>query len=282
MHFYATPGPMTEITADSRLLAGLPTDAESLCRVSAGLIVHEFTAPEYAAGRLEELETRRVDDIISLIDRLDPRRRPLAESREPAHRMIGNCRQFTVLTCALLRRAGVPARARAGFADYFGDGWVDHWVAERWDGDRWRRTDAQLDEEFCTALGIGFDPLDLPEGRYLSGAEAWLRCRGGDDDPARFGIQDMRGMWFIAGNVVRDLAALRKVELLPWDVWGAMPPVGAELDDDGLALFDAVASAVAGGTDEDRRRCYEREALRVPDVVRSHRFQRDVHVVTRL
>ena len=32
----------------------------------------------------------------------------------------------------------------------------------------------------------------------------------------------MYGYWFIAGNLVRDLAALNKVELLPWDDWGAM------------------------------------------------------------
>lgn len=36
--FYASPGPMTVIPADQQLLAGLPTDAESLCQVSRGLI----------------------------------------------------------------------------------------------------------------------------------------------------------------------------------------------------------------------------------------------------
>ena len=44
---------------------------------------------------------------------------------------------------ALLRRQGIPARARVGFARYFGDGWVDHWITERWDG-RWVRDDAQI------------------------------------------------------------------------------------------------------------------------------------------
>jgi hypothetical protein len=34
----------------------------------------------------------------------------------------------------------------------------------------------------------------------------------------------------MAASVIRDLAALNKVETLPWDVWGAMPQPGATLD----------------------------------------------------
>jgi hypothetical protein len=48
-------------------------------------------------------------------------------------------------------------------------------------------------------------------------------CRTGEEDPERFGIFDMHGLWFVGGNVVRDLLSLRKVELLPWDGWGLMP-----------------------------------------------------------
>jgi hypothetical protein len=34
----------------------------------------------------------------------------------------------------MLREAGIPARARAGFAGYFTDGFFDdHWVVEVWD-----------------------------------------------------------------------------------------------------------------------------------------------------
>ena len=34
----------------------------------------------------------------------------------------------------------------------------------------------------------------------------------------------MHGLWFIAGNVIRDVAALNNREMLPWDVWGAHDP----------------------------------------------------------
>jgi hypothetical protein len=45
----------------------------------------------------------------------------------------------------------------------------------------------------------------------------------------------MHGLWFIAGNLVRDVAALNNREMLPWDVWGAMRRQDSELD---LAFFD--------------------------------------------
>lgn len=275
--YYATPGPMTRLPLGSPLLAGLPTTAKELCQVSNKLIVHEFLADNYGvtdvANRLDELENRVVGDAIALIERLDPDRRLLAAAREPEHRMIGNCRHFAVLTCALLRHAGIPARARVGFGSYFDDSWVDHWIVERWDakGNRWIRSDPQLDDTLRGIFGFDFDPLDLPEGTFLTGSEAWQRCRRGEDDPMRFGIMDMRGMWFIAGNVVRDLAALHKVELMPWDVWGAMD----KLPD---ALTDKVAAAVVGDRQEDMQLLYVMDELRVPAVVRSHRFERDVPV----
>lgn len=277
LSYYASPGPMTRLPAESRLLAGLPTKAEDLCRVSSGLIVHEFLADKYgvtdAAERVEELENRPVGDVVALIERLDPEHRPLAVGREPNHRMIGNCRHFTVLTCALLRREGIPARARVGFGSYFDDSWVDHWILERWDTaqGRWLRSDPQLDDTLRGVFGFEFDPLDLPDGAFLTGSEAWQRCRRGEDDPERFGIMDMRGLWFIAGNVVRDLAALHKVELMPWDVWGAIDKLPDE-------LMDEVAAAVVEGRPDDMRRLYERDELRVPAAVYSHRFERDVPV----
>jgi hypothetical protein len=48
----------------------------------------------------------------------------------------------------------------------------------------------------------------------------------------------MSGWWFIAGNLVRDLAALNDVVMLPWDVWGAMPQPGEGPD---FARFDVLA-----------------------------------------
>src|SRR5262249_2981221 len=102
--------------------------------------------------------------------------------------------------------------------------YVDHWVTEYWDGaeHRWVRIDAPLDALQRAAITPAFDPEDQPPGPFLPGGEAWQQCRRGEADPATFGILDFWGLWFVQANVVRDLAALNKMELLPWDVWGPM------------------------------------------------------------
>ena len=286
LDFYAAPGAMTMMeAADARLLTGLPATAPELCGISAGLFVHEFLATIYgvtdAAERTEELENRTAGELLDVVVRRGGMR-PLAQAREPEQRVIGNCRQFSVLTCALLRRAGIPARVRAGFAAYFQPGtWTDHWIVERWDADRdrWVRTDPQLDGTQRRVFGVDFDPMDLPAGHFLPGGEAWLRCRRGDDEPERFGIQDMRGPWFVACSAVRDLAALNKVEMHVWDTWGVMEAmVLAALTDAQLAQVDHIARTADTGTLADIRRVYDADGVRVPGTVTSHRFGRTVSV----
>lgn len=279
--FYTTPGPMTDMSdTDPQVLAGLPGDVSGLCGVSKGLIVHEFLAGAYGVGdvshRLDELETRPVGEMVATITGLDSR--PLVEPRIPVDRMVGNCRQHTVLSCGLLRRAGIPARARAGFAGYFGDGWTDHWILERWDSQAaaWVRTDCQIDDIQRQIFGIGFDAMRLPEDSFLTGAEAWRNYRNGDD-PQTYGIQEMRGPWFIAASVIRDLAALNKAEVHVWDTWGVIDALAfRDLSADQVALIDEVAEAVLDGDHENITALYQRDGLRVPGAVTSNRFQRTV------
>jgi transglutaminase-like putative cysteine protease len=53
--------------------------------------------------------------------------RDLADVRPPVKRLIGCCRDFTVLYSAMARQHGIAARARVGFATYFVSGSnVDH------------------------------------------------------------------------------------------------------------------------------------------------------------
>jgi hypothetical protein len=42
----------------------------------------------------------------------------------------------------------------------------------------------------------------------------------------------------VAGNVVRDLASLDRMEMLPWDVWGIMSLSDAGLSEDERTLLD--------------------------------------------
>src|SRR6202008_1965026 len=89
--------------------------------------------------------------------------------------------------------------------------------------------------------------LDVPRDQFIVAAEAWTQCRTGKADSGKFGIfvGDLRGLWFIAASLIRDVAALNKMEMLPWDGWGAMPHPGQQLDAGQLAFFDRLAAMTA-------------------------------------
>jgi hypothetical protein len=275
---YAEPGAMTRII-ESPALTELPSDVAGVTAVTQGLIIHEFWAQAYdvalAPERLDDLQQRSVAQMIERMLTLDSR--PLAAPRPPERRMVGNCRFFSTFACALLRRAGTPARARCGFGAYFESGkYIDHWIVEHWDGTRWVQTDAQLDALQQNTLQLSFDPLDMPPGQFLTGGEAWARCRRGALDPARFGILDMWGLWFVRGNAIRDLAALNRVEVLPWDGWGVMNETGhSDLapDDPVNLLVDEIAAVTARDDHDEIRALYEKnDGLRVPAEVFDYRL----------
>jgi hypothetical protein len=279
VNYYATPGLMTDLSASPpEVFDGLPTDPAGLCRSVQGILVHEFWAHAYGfdvpVSRLDSFHTRSAAEMTEHILGLNPA--PLAVERAVEQRMVGNCRYFSTLSCALLRRAGIPARARCGFADYFEPGrHVDHWVTEYWDDAerRWVRIDAQLDALQRTVIEPAFDTEDQPPGPFLPGGEAWQRCRRGEADPETFGILDMWGLWFVQANVVRDLAALNKMELLPWDVWGRMA-FREDPDPETVSLTDTVADSTAADDLAAIRHVYEdNDDLRVPDTVFDARFE---------
>jgi hypothetical protein len=187
-------------------------------------------------------------------------------ARAPKDRVLTICRHYTLLHTALLRDQGVPARVRCGFANYFDRSkWYDHWITERWDGERWVRDDPQVDDLQRELVTLDIDPYDQPPGHFLSGDEAWLAARAGDVDPERFGIADMWGMSYIAGNVLLDLACLNKVELLPWDGWG-MPRSPFEPLSEANAIAVDEVSALCRGEDFQalRDRYLRDDDLRVP------------------
>jgi hypothetical protein len=279
LEYYAAPGSMTDLAnVPAELFDGLPTDPVGLCRAVQGLIVHEMWAHAYGfdvpEDRLTDLQARSAVEMTDVIRRLHPG--PLSEARPVERRMVGNCRHFSTLSAALLRHAGIPARARCGFGMYFEPGkYVDHWVTEYWHAGerRWVRIDSQLDEVQRAAITPDFDTEDLPPGPFVPAGEAWQQCRTGRADPNTFGIFEFWGLWFVQANVVRDLAALNKMELLPWDVWGLMtfqeePHVAVS------SLTDTVAGVISGDDTDAVRRVYEdNEGLRVPDKVFDARFQ---------
>jgi hypothetical protein len=270
--FYAHPGPLTALDALERdrpeLFADLPSDPTGIVAVVRGLILHPFMEALYQIKmppeHRDDVQIRGAEAMIERM--LVDDGRPLVERRELTDHFFGNCRHFSTLTVALLRRAGVPSRARCGFGGYFDPiRWVDHWVVEHWDGDRWVMLDAQIDDTQRRAFAIDFDPADLSPGRFLTGGDAWQRCQAGTEDGDHFGIMDMWGQWFIPGNVLRDLAALNKVEMLPWDAWGDFIPEGRDDHSYDEARIDDLAALTQSGDHAAITRRYQADdGVRVP------------------
>ena len=145
----------------------------------------------------------------------------------------------------------------------------EYWREEE---NRWALLDSQFDEIFVRNLAIGHDVLDVPRNLFLTASDAWRRCRAGELDPEMFGIEfsGLRGLWFIAGSLVRDLATLNGCEILPWDVWGAQPSPDAMLADKELDFFDEIALLTAdpdANFDVLRRRFAEDARVRLPETV---------------
>jgi len=272
--FYLRPGVMTTPGRYEPLFADLPRGVAALAAVAHGLLIHEFLTEQYGVTLTDErratVHTRPLTEMLELMMAEDSR--PLTVAREPAGRLTGDCRHFTVLTVAMLRAQGTPARARCGFGGYFGTGWFeDHWVCEYWDepARRWRLADAQIDDLQHKLFGIDFDLMDVPRDGFLVAADAWRACRAGAADPAKFGLSGLNeaGYWWIAANMVRDLAALNNMEMLPWDVWGAMPKPDDHVDE---AFFDRLAELTRdpAATFGDLTAAYAADdSLRVPRTV---------------
>ena len=106
------------------LLAELPRGIADLAAVAHGLLIHEHIAGAYGVTLTQQRRASvHVRPVAGLLGRMMAEdSRPLTVAREPAHRLPGNCRHFTVLAAAMLRAQGTPARARCGFGGYFGSG----------------------------------------------------------------------------------------------------------------------------------------------------------------
>jgi len=278
LDFYAHAGPMTAPGKYAEVLEGLPDDVASLVRIVQCLAIHEFVAPEFYGltipeERRAESHIRPVEQMLDRIMALDPA--PLTVPRPPERRLVGVCRHFMVLLLAMLRAKRIPARGRCGFGAYFNPGFFeDHVVCEyRNESEkRWVLVDPQFDDVWIARLGIDHDVLDVPRDRFLIAADAWTECRTRAADPAKFGIVkgNLRGLWFIAANLIHDVATLNKMELLRWDAWGGMPGPGHALSEDQLSFFDRPA-AITREPDqsfEELCRLYESDdRVRVPATV---------------
>ena len=254
--YYRAPGIFTGLEGFEDAVDAIPGDIASIASVVQGLLIHEALAPAYKVELSPEQHAQK--QLHSAVAMLSCATRiatsPLSESRVPGQRVVGVCRHFATLFVAILRHKGIPARARCGFANYFEPGkHVDHWVGEYWNAEqnRWILVDAQVDSHQRDWYKPNFDTLDVPRDRFLVAGDAWRACRSGAEDSNSFGVSgtNMWGIVEVFGDLFQDLAALQKIELLPWGWYGlATDDSNCILEEDlmdELALLSSAADAVA-------------------------------------
>lgn len=270
--FYATQSLFSDPGAFAPLYHDLPADPAALARIVRGLFVHRLEGGHFGVELLpdrlrEDAESRYVDEILRLV--AERNGAALTEARAFEDRFVGICRDFALLHCSLLRHAGIPARIRSGFADYFGDDGFhsDHVVTEYWDAERgWLLADAQIVEGYS----MPFDPMDVPRDRFLVAGKAWQLIRSGQADPKEFGLgmtePPMVGEWFVSGNIRLDLSDLNKVETLLWDIWGLGAGPFDEMTDEIYDLYDLAATVADDEVSFDaaRKLFAENAGLRTP------------------
>lgn len=310
LDYYRVPGPITDLAKHGEFTRWLAPEPQCILQVVQGLIVHDLWVTRYGIpydpSHEYPQETAYMADLLDKALELDGTN--LAVPRQPADRVIACCREFATLMCALLRAKGIPARSRCGFWAYTGteSPFEDHWICEYWDGARWVMADPQIDpfqlsflyewssqkrRDEVTKQGIlKLDTHNLTEADFMVAGRAWLACREGRVDPARFGIScpiqpewgidSLYGLWFVRGQLLRDFAALNKVETVPylvrigrklsWQSWRLVGAKDAELTEEDWALLDRIAALSA---DPDRnfraiRAAYDEHAsLRVPEEI---------------
>ncbi|OGO30565.1 MAG: hypothetical protein A2Z29_11345 [Chloroflexi bacterium RBG_16_56_11] len=250
--YYTSQSDISDPGEYKYLFVDLPDDIPSLCKILQGLILHMHWAERYGVKLTGDIfkehklrsTARQLEKIMERDDS------PLSVTRPPERRLVGNCRDFSVLLTAMLRHKGIPARARCGFATYFiPRHYEDHWVCQYWKRDekRWIMVDAQLDELQRDTIYLKFDTFDIPKGLFLPAGDSWLMCRSGKADPELFGFGDFNGLWFIGGNLIRDLLSLNKVELTYFDDWGLLPAFKQKEFSPGyLEKLDEIAAATKG------------------------------------
>jgi hypothetical protein len=279
--YWASQSRVTDPGQAATAIDALPNDLSALREASSQLVFHyraggDFAANGVPAERMGEINTRYADAMFAVVlERGEP---TLERSRPPAERLVGCCRDATVFFLALARHKGIPARARVGFAAYFRPGWlIDHVVAEVWDGHRWRLVDPEMDGGWKPEVnGRPVDWLDLTADQFVTGPRAWQAVREDGSDPGRYvvgpdlDVPILRGWPYIAHNVVHDLAALNKIEMLLWDAWGMQLGLGpGPVPEEAAAVLDEVSALTADpGTAPDvLAELGERDGLRVTPVV---------------
>ena len=244
----------------------LPYELNALHRAINGFFIHIWKIHKFYSEQLEQrphaVFVRSVKRLLEGTLALNPA--PLHYERPGSERLIVDCRSFALLLCAVLRRRGVPARVRCGFASYLEPTHhQDHWVCEFWNGERWVMEDPDVIRH------------DLSPDDFVTGARAWEKVQAGVVRADAFGFAadlSARGTFAVRLNLLRDAAALCGFESVSGDMWGLALKEEAELTPADREVLGNTARLAQSGDSllELWRYVATEEGVRVPETV--HHF----------
>lgn len=245
---YARQSAYSDPGAYAHRLDEVPDGIPAVTDAVRNVVIHYKSGVELPKERESDIDSRWIERILATDQERHPE--PITEARDDKEKVAGCCRDYALLAVSALRRKGIPARTRVGFATYFFDGFhVDHVLAEVWDGGRWRFVDAQL----APAPNWPMDTQDMPltmgpdagdKPLFLTAAQAWVAYRRGEVDPMTFGVHPdlphLCGAGFMAGEVAIELTHRMRDELLLWDLHGIVGDEG-EVSPQTSDLLDGIA-----------------------------------------
>ena len=231
--YFASQSALTDLGKYGEQYAAVPADVTAICGVVQGLFLKQEERYKYPIvnERLLGTHARQVSAVLDWVMKFK-KGGNVVDAREIPDKFLASSSDYANLFVAICREKGIAARKRVGFANGAS---CDY--AEYWDGSAWKQ----------------IDPSGEIEGEIVSAAKVWTACRAGEDDAAKY-VADAQtkhiGWEAVRTNLILDLAAMNKVELLNWDRYGWLLRPFADFSDKALATMDTAAAALLKA-DED-------------------------------
>lgn len=217
--------------------------------------------------RFLETNSRYVDDILGSIAALEKNvtLSSIETGRPKDMCAVSNTSQYANLLLCLLRSEGIPCRKRVGFIrdeDVYGvieygdklSGFETHEIVEYYQDGGWKKADPQGLERF----------------EFIPAAEVYKKVRAGELDADEYKDAEESGLKVVIENLMLDLAAVNKWEMLAWDRYGWMQRGLEEYSVRTWQILDQAADALTSDPfdTETLKAIYEsEEGLMVPEKV---------------
>ncbi|GIK54752.1 MAG: hypothetical protein BroJett015_04150 [Chloroflexota bacterium] len=235
--FYQHFGPNSDPGEYGWMLDGLPDSLAALCELVKHQLIHPSQRQEYRGalppgGQNEDARFTAVSQMLAALYKRNEA--GLVMSRPSRQRLIVSCRNHALLLAAILKRHGIPARLRVGFAEYVSDRkgkYVDHWICEVWQEaeSRWLLVDPDT------------KMVDIPRSDFKLAADVWLSARQGFTYPSLYGVGRWWGWEPIRQNLIHDFEACLNLE----PTYGDGPPLfrvkKSDLTQSQVQLLDEIA-----------------------------------------